>query len=171
MDSRRALQRNVKRRATWLPDTQAGLLGQQICKRVHSGPAPMLKSSVLSPPDMVWPAQNLAQVICWRMAGTVHDCTGRGFRIHMRLPHGLLNRIPPAFFIKPIALDYRLQPTCWKVQAMISNPRMVAKTISVSKGSIGQTTYRCRYQHLRLPVHPLFPSTSRITCKQFPWLL
>ena len=70
-DSRRALQRNVKRRATWLPDLQAGASGQQPSKRGQSGPVPIVKPSVLSPPDMVWPAQNLVQVMCC-LGGALH---------------------------------------------------------------------------------------------------
>lgn len=62
-DSRRVLQRNVKRKAAWPADTLTGLPSQLTIERGHAI-MPLPKPGVLSPPDMVWPAQNLAQVIC-----------------------------------------------------------------------------------------------------------
>ena len=62
MDSRKEPQRMAKRKAAWLPDAHVARMGRQICKQTSVMVEASCNPGVLSPPDMLWPAQNLAQV-------------------------------------------------------------------------------------------------------------
>ena len=62
MDSRKEPQRMAKRKAAWLPDAHVARMGRQICKQTSVIVEASCNPGVLSPPDMLWPAQNLAQV-------------------------------------------------------------------------------------------------------------
>ena len=62
MDSSKEPQRMAKRKAAWLPDAHVARMGRQTIKQTSVMTETSCNPGVVSPPDMLWPAQNLAQV-------------------------------------------------------------------------------------------------------------